>query len=142
MDVPLPLGARCRPDQLCGASRECAGRRPASRSMRLSPGKIEAGFLEMLGLLDNHLASRPYLFGGRPAFGDFGLWGQIYQMWKDPTAGALIEGGAPRVLDWVHRMLWPKAEGAFEGWSTLEPTLMPILSNQIGPRFMLWTSAN
>jgi hypothetical protein len=88
--------------------------------------QIEAGFLEMLALLDNHLASRPYLFGGRPAFGDFGLWGQIYQMWKDPTAGALIEGGAPHVLDWVHRMLWPKAEGAFEGCVLAK--LMPILS--------------
>ena len=81
--------------------------------------QIEAGFLDMLGLLDGHLAARPYLFGGRPAFGDFGLWGQIYEMWTDPTAGALIGGGAPHVLDWVHRMLWPKAEGAFEAWSAL-----------------------
>jgi glutathione S-transferase len=104
--------------------------------------QIEAGFLEMLVLLDNHLADRPYLFGGRPAFGDFGLWGQIYQMWRDPTAGALIEGGAPHVLDWVHRMLWPKAEGAFEAWSTLKPTLIPILTRQIGAQFMPWTCAN
>jgi glutathione S-transferase len=111
-------------------------------SNALTAPQIEAGFLEMLGLLDNHLTSRPYLFGGRPAFGGFGLWGQIYQMWRDPTAGALIEGGAPHVLDWVHRMLWPKAEGAFEGWSTLQPTLMPILSKQIGAQFMPWTCAN
>jgi glutathione S-transferase len=104
--------------------------------------QIEAGFLDMLELLDNHLVTRPYLFGGRPAFGDFGLWGQIYQMWTDPTAGALIEGGAPHVLNWVHRMLWPKAEGAFEGWSTLEPTLMPILTEQVGRNFMPWTCAN
>jgi glutathione S-transferase len=104
--------------------------------------QIEASFLDMLGMLDNHLASRPYLFGGRPAFGDFGLWGQIYQMWTDPTAGALIGGGAPHVLDWVHRMLWPRAEGKFEAWSTLEPTLMPILTKQIGMQFMPWTCAN
>src|SRR5258706_9074816 len=39
--------------------------------------QIEAGFLEMLALLDNHLASWPYLFGASPAFGDFGLCGQI-----------------------------------------------------------------
>jgi glutathione S-transferase len=104
--------------------------------------QIEAGFLDMLALLDNHLATRPYLFGGRPAFGDFGLWGQIYEMWTDPTAGALIGGGAPHVLDWVHRMLWPKAEGAFEEWATLEPTMMPILKQQVGKRFMPWTSAN
>src|SRR5258705_1217988 len=104
--------------------------------------QIETGFLDMLALLDNHLASWPYLFGARPAFGDFGLWGQIYQMWRDPTAGALIEGGAPRVLDWVHRMLWPKAEGAFEGWSAFKPTLMPTLSQQVGMKFMPWTCAN
>src|ERR1700759_4627206 len=38
--------------------------------------QIEAGFAEMLALLEAHLATRPYLFGARPAFGDFGLWGQ------------------------------------------------------------------
>ncbi len=104
--------------------------------------QIEAGFLDMLGMLDKHLANRTYLFGGQPAFGDFGLWGQIYQMWTDPTAGALIGGGAPHVLDWVHRMLWPRTDGKFETWSTLEPTLMPILTKQIGTQFMPWTCAN
>jgi glutathione S-transferase len=104
--------------------------------------QIEAGFLDMLGLLDRHLATRPYLFGGRPAFGDFGLWGQIYEMWTDPTPGALIGGCAPNVVNWVHRMLWPKAEGAFEPWPKLAPTLMPILTNQVGQLFMPWTCAN
>jgi glutathione S-transferase len=104
--------------------------------------QIEAGFVDMLGMLDRHLATRPYLFGGRPAFGDFGLWGQIYEMWTDPTTGALIGGDAPHVLDWVHRMLWPKAEGAFETWPSLAPTLMPILSDQVGRLFMPWTCAN
>ena len=104
--------------------------------------QIEAGFLDMLALLDRHLSTRPYLFGGRPAFGDFGLWGQIYEMWTDPTAGALIGGGAPHVLDWVHRMLWPKAEGIFETWPALAPTLMPILTTQVGQQFMPWTCAN
>ncbi len=104
--------------------------------------QIEAGFHDMLGLLDRHLATRPYLFGARPAFGDFGLWGQIYEMWTDPTAGALIGGGASHVLDWVHRMLWPRAEGAFETWAALEPTLMPILTQQVGRLFMPWTVAN
>jgi glutathione S-transferase len=104
--------------------------------------QIEAGFHDMLGLLDDHLSTRPYLFGARPGFGDFGLWGQFYELWTDPTAGALIEGNAPHVLDWVHRMLWPRAEGAFEAWSTLKPTLAPILNKQVGGRFMPWTLAN
>jgi glutathione S-transferase len=111
-------------------------------SNEMTAPQIEAGFMDMLGLLDSHLAGRPYLFGGRPAFGDFGLWGQIYQMWTDPTAGAIIGGGAPHVLDWVQRMLWPKAEGEFEAWSALEPTLMPILTEQVGAQFMPWTCAN
>jgi glutathione S-transferase len=111
-------------------------------SNEMTAPQIEAGFMDMLGLLDSHLDGRPYLFGGRPAFGDFGLWGQIYQMWTDPTAGAIIGGGAPHVLDWVQRMLWPKAEGEFEAWSALEPTLMPILTEQVGAQFMPWTCAN
>ncbi|MEH2563968.1 glutathione S-transferase family protein [Bradyrhizobium sp. AZCC 2289] len=104
--------------------------------------QIEAGFHEMLGLLNDHLAKRPYLFGARPAYGDFGLWSQFYEMWTDPTVGALIGGGAPHVLDWVHRMLWPRDEGVFESWTALAPTLMPILTNQIGGQFMPWTLAN
>ena len=111
-------------------------------SNAMTAPQIEAGFVSMLGLLDAHLAMRPYLFGGRPAYGDFALWGQIYEMWTDPTAGALIGGGAPHVLDWVHRMLWPRAEGPFEAWRMLEPTLMPILKEQVGAQFMPWTSAN
>jgi glutathione S-transferase len=104
--------------------------------------QIESGFRDMLALLEIHLSQRPYLFGGRPAYGDFGLWGQFYEMWTDPTAGALIEGGAPHVVDWVHRMLWPRAEGAFESWASLKPTLEPILKRQVGGKFMPWTLAN
>lgn len=111
-------------------------------SNEMTAPQIETGFVEMLGLLDSHLASRPYLFGGRPAFGDFGLWGQFYELWTDPTAGALIEGNTPHVLDWVHRMLWPRAEGAFESWTELAPTLMPILVRQVGKHFWPWTLAN
>jgi glutathione S-transferase len=104
--------------------------------------QIERGFAEMLSLLESHLATRPYLFGARPAYGDFALWGQFYQMWRDPTAGALIEGAAPRVLDWIHRMLWPRVEGDFEPWVALEPTLKPILKTQVGEKFIPWTLAN
>ena len=104
--------------------------------------QIERSFREGLAQLDAHLASRPYLFGARPAFGDFGLWGQIYEAWTDPTGGGLVEGTAPNVLDWIHRMTWPRAEGEFEDWASLEPTLMPFVSGQIGQLFMPWTLAN
>ena len=57
---------------------------------------------------------------------------QLYEAWTDPTPAALIEGRAPRLLDWLHRMLWPRAEGEFEPWSRLEPTLFPLLEQQVG----------
>ncbi|WP_024517728.1 glutathione S-transferase family protein [Bradyrhizobium sp. Tv2a-2] len=111
-------------------------------SNEVTASQIETGFAEMLGMLETHLATRPYLFGGRPAYGDFGLWGQFYELWTDPTAGSLIEGRAPRVLEWIQRMLWPRADSAFENWARLQPTLMPILKNQVGRQFMTWTQAN
>ena len=39
---------------------------------------------------NRHLAGRSYLFGGRPAFGDFGLAPQIYQAYVDPTGFVLL----------------------------------------------------
>jgi len=38
-------------------------------------------------------------------------------------------------------MLWPRAEGPFESWPALAPTMMPILK-QVGGKFMPWTLAN
>jgi glutathione S-transferase len=104
--------------------------------------QIEQGFRDAVALLETHLAERPYLFGGRPAYGDFGLWGQLYNAWTDPTPCNWIEARAPRVLDWIHRMTWPRAEGAFEPWSALEPTLLPFLKEQVGGLFLPWTLAN
>lgn len=104
--------------------------------------QIEASFRDATLLLDAHLATRPYLFGARPSFGDFGLFAQLYEAWTDPTPGAWIEGRAPRVLDWLHRMLWPRAEGDFEPWARLEPTLAPLLERHVGRLFLPWSVAN
>jgi hypothetical protein len=73
--------------------------------------QIEGSFLRQLENLERHLASRPFLFGGRPAFGDFGLFAQLYECSSDPTPGAIIRARAPRVLGWIERMLAPEASG-------------------------------
>jgi glutathione S-transferase len=104
--------------------------------------QIEASFESAMRQLETQLASRPYLFGGRPAFGDFGLWGQVYNAWTDPTAGALLNAGMPNVVAWIERMLEPKVEGEFEPWSALEPTLEPLLREQVGGLFLPWSAAN
>jgi glutathione S-transferase len=111
-------------------------------SNEITAPQIEQSFRDAIELLDKHLAGRAYLFGGRPCYADFGLWGQIYNAWTDPTAAAWIEASAPSLLDWIHRMLWPTAEGEFETWSDLEGTLAPFLKSQVGDLFCPWTVAN
>ena len=104
--------------------------------------QIEASFLRQLAILERHLASRPFLFGGRPALADLGLYAQLYECLTDPTPGRIITETAPRVRGWIARMLDPHAEGDFEPWERLEPTLLPLLRDEIGAVFFPWTLVN
>jgi glutathione S-transferase len=103
---------------------------------------IEGSYRRTLDILERHLATRPYLFGERPAFGDFGLAAQLYQCSTDPTPGELMRRAAPRVLDWTLRMQDPRAQGDFEPWEALEPTLLPLLRDEVGAVFLRWSTAN
>lgn len=99
-------------------------------------------FANLVSMLDDHLRERPYLFGGRPAFGDFGLWGQLHQAYLDPTCGAHLKERGPAVVGWIERMLDPKQEGDFESLEALDATLRPIFAREVGPRFLAWDAAN
>ena len=103
--------------------------------------KIES-LTNLVDMLDLHLRSRPFIFGGRPAFGDFGLWGQLYQAHADPSARAILETRGPAVVAWIERMVDPRIEGDFEQLDALAPTLAPIYAREIGPRFLAWDAAN
>jgi glutathione S-transferase len=103
---------------------------------------IERSFCAAVEILERHLASRRYLFGSRPAFADFGLWGQLYCASTDPTCGRILRQNASALLCWVERMLEPRLEGEFEPWASLEPTLAPLLERQVGGLFLPWSDAN
>jgi len=104
---------------------------------------IEGCFLRLLAIVERHLESRPYLFGGRSALGDFGLYAQLYQCSTGPTPGAIIRERAPRTLAWIERMLEPpRPSGDFEPWDRLRPTLLPLLRDEIGGVFLPWSLAN
>jgi glutathione S-transferase len=103
---------------------------------------IEASFSHALALLEAHLQTRPYMLGSRPAMADFGLWGQLYEAATDPTPGAIMRASSPKVMAWVQRMLTPKNEGAFEAWTALAPTLMPLLKDEVAGLFLPWSMAN
>jgi glutathione S-transferase len=104
--------------------------------------QIEESFKDTLFLLEPHLAMRPYLFGERPAFADFALWGQIYNAHRDPTPRDILQARAPHVVAWIERMQNPSAEGHFERWGSLAGTLEPLLTDQVGGLFLPWSQAN
>jgi len=104
--------------------------------------QIEASLADALTRLEAHLQGRDYLFGARPAFGDFGLAAEIYEVWSDPV-GAEKLAAYPQTEAWMRRMLDPgPPAGEFEPWANLEATLMPLLSEQVGGLFLPWIDAN
>ena len=66
---------------------------------------VEASYAEFLDLFDAHLAASPYLLGGRPTLGDYGLIAPLYaHLARDPAPAALMKRRAFRVWRWVERM--------------------------------------
>ena len=102
---------------------------------------ITAYYERLLDILQPHLTDRPYLFGGRPALGDFGLAAQFFEMLIDPTTGAIMRARAPAVADWALRMNDPRIDGDFESWDALAPTFKPLL-DYAGAYFLPWADAN
>ncbi len=104
--------------------------------------QLKASFESLAAMLETHFQTRPYLLGGRPCFGDFGLWCNLYEAWTDPTAKAYLNSHAPALVAYIKRMLTPSAEGGFETLETLTPTLAPILRQEMATRFLPWMQAN
>ncbi len=104
--------------------------------------QLKQSFVDLSAMLDTHFQARPYLLGGRPCFGDFGLWCNYYQAWTDPTANAYLEANAPALVAYIKRMLSPGIEGPFETFEALFPTLEPILEKEMACRFLPWMEAN
>ncbi len=111
-------------------------------SNKTTAPQIEASFERLCGHLQEHLASRPYVFGGCPSLADFGLWGQIYNAWTDPTPYAIIHDKYRGLEAWIKRMRAPQAEGTWEEWDALAPTLEKILQHEVAGLFLPWSDAN
>ena len=66
---------------------------------------VEALYIELLDALDSHFQHTPYLLGGSPCIGDFGMLAPLYgHLARDPYPAALMKKLAPRVYRWVERM--------------------------------------
>lgn len=87
--------------------------RKAGASFGVSPdtyAAIEAGYAEFLALFAAHLETAPYLLGGAPTIGDYGLIGPLYaHLGRDPAPARLMQTRAWPVWRWVERMTAPEA---------------------------------
>jgi len=103
---------------------------------------IESSLDTLLMQLERHLKRRPYIFGGRPSFADFGIWGQLYSCMLQPTTKSLILKNFPEVVSWIERMLNPTEMGDWDDWQHIAPTLEPLIKAEIGELYLPWSVAN
>jgi glutathione S-transferase len=82
--------------------------RKAMASFGVTPDSIpavEASYATFLSLFNAHLAGSPYLLGGRPTIGDYGLIAPLYaHLARDPYPARLMQQTAHRVWRWTERM--------------------------------------
>ncbi|WMT76320.1 glutathione S-transferase family protein [Bradyrhizobium sp. Ash2021] len=90
---------------------------------------IEEAYEEFLGALNEHFRDYEFLFGSRPSIADFSFFGGLYAVLnRDPLSGRLMKSIAPRVVQWVERMLEPKPRsGDFLPNDQVSTALNPIL---------------
>ncbi len=77
---------------------------------------VETLYAELLEKLDAHFAVQPYLLGGRPCIGDFGMIAPFYgHLGRDPKPLSLMQSHAIRLFRWVERMNRPEPDvGEFD----------------------------
>ena len=71
---------------------------------------IEAAYEEFLAELEAHFRAHPYLLGGRPTLGDYGLIAPLYpHLGRDPYPAQMMKDKARAVYCWTERMNRPDA---------------------------------
>lgn len=69
---------------------------------------IEQGYHDLLAALEAHLAVHPYLLGGRPSIGDYGLFGPLFaHLGRDPVPADIMKRRAPATFRWIERLHAP-----------------------------------
>lgn len=99
---------------------------------------IEASYIKLLDTLEGHFAVMPYLFGGRPSIGDYGLVASLFaHLGRDPVPAHIMRQRAPRVCRWVERMNapgldvveYPDARAEFVAADAVPVSLEPFLAH-------------
>lgn len=95
---------------------------------------IEKSYETLLADLNAHFTHYDYLLGSRPCIGDFGLIGPLYaHLYRDPESGKIMERLAPKVVQWVLRMVNVETplSGEFLPNDEVPATLLPIIARMM-----------
>ncbi len=106
-------------DRMAIAERSMNAMRNATKMFGAVPDTLELVeelYLELLDKLNAHFTDQPYLLGGKPSIGDFGMMAPLYaHLGRDPKPLSLMQGKAMRLFRWVERMNRPELDvGEFE----------------------------
>ncbi|WP_304175901.1 glutathione S-transferase N-terminal domain-containing protein [Phenylobacterium aquaticum] len=112
----LEGGAEARAASFAASS---ARMRQAARIFGVSEDSapvIEASYARFLQLFEAHLETTPYLLGGAPTLGDYGLFAPLHaHLARDPHPATLMKTTAWRVWRWVERMYAPNQDAGEYG---------------------------
>lgn len=93
--------------------------RQAAAAFGVSPdtaAAVEASYAEFLALFEAHLLTMPYVLGGAPTIGDYGLIGPLYaHLARDPAPASRMKATSRAVWRWTERMNLPIA--ALDGFA-------------------------
>lgn len=79
---------------------------------------LETAYADWLDALDEHFQYHPYLLGGRPCRGDFGMMASLFaHLGRDPVPAGLMKRKAPNLFRWTERMnMAGISDGEFAGY--------------------------
>lgn len=102
---------------------------------------IEASYLKLLALLNEHFAQFPYILGDAPSRADYGLMGPLHaHLGRDPYPLRIMQRQAPLVMRWVERMSAPEVHSPefpdrtaayYRADTNLPPTFLAILRHAV-----------
>ncbi len=73
---------------------------------------IESSYEAFLSEFSAHLEHYDFVFGARPSLADFALCGPLYaHLYRDPASREIMERVAPRVAQWVRRIISAQSNG-------------------------------
>lgn len=103
----------------------------------------ESFYEELLEILGPFVATDRFLFGSRPSLADFGIFGQLRTLSRDPTAGALMHERTPRLISWTGRL--DDASGVEGRWTTTLGQLDDVVASLLelaGRYYLPYLTAN